>query len=253
MGGYGDVNGVVLMAKTKDYGNFKSISAEVPFRLIWVSSGREKVGKNHFGLTSPGPICGQYFDPGGLEGVAEKFLRAPLGPKEIRKIQYRFNKKTQDQEYAKDVKAEFIEDYHQALTWARTIQWDETELWELCRFAEWGRESARGREYGPLNGEYRGLIQDAYDAGVNLQLIQKVKEKWVDDKPSGEMKPVGFTQAQNIVQINLAHTWDAENGFQTEITNCRQNMALAGMVIQDLTYAELGQLVFDDSDEQDWL
>lgn len=235
-----------------DYGNFTPIPTEIPMRLIWVSSGREKCGKNHFGLTAPGPICGQYFDPGGIEGVAQKFLKAPLGPKDIRQIQYRYNKKTQDQEYARDVKAEFIDDYHQALKWARTIQWDETEFWEVCRFAEFGRESARGREYGPLNGEYRGLIQDAYDAGVNLQLIQKVKEAWKDDKPTGEMKPVGFTGAQSNVQLNLRHTWDEENGFQTEITNCRQNMALAGMVIQNLTYAELGQLVFDDSDESDW-
>lgn len=241
------------MAKSPDYGNFKSIAEKVPTRIIWVSSGREKTGKNHFGLTAPGPICGQYFDPGGIEGMAEKFLRAPLGPKEIRSIQYRFNKKTQDQEYAIDTKAQFIEDYQQALTWARTIQWDETEFWELCRFAEFGRESARGREYGPLNGEIRGLIQDAYDAGVNLQLIQKVKESWKDDKPTGEMKPVGFSGAQSIAQVNLRHTWDSENGFQTEIVNCRQNMSLAGTIVPELTYADLAQAVFPESDEGDWV
>lgn len=240
-------------ANTIDYGRFEPIKAEIPMRLIWVSSGREKCGKNHFGLTAPGPICGQYFDPGGIEGVAQKFLQPPLGPKDIRQIQYRYNKKTNDMSYAMEVKAQFIEDYHQALKWARTIQWDETEFWEVCRFAEFGRESARGREYGPLNGEYRGLIQDAYDAGVNLQLIQKVKEAWKDDKPSGEMKPVGFTGAQNVVQVNLSHTWDQEDGFQTTITNCRQNMALAGMTLGELTYPMLGQLVHPDSDESDWL
>jgi hypothetical protein len=232
------------LAKATDYGNAKPIATTAPTRLIWVSSGREKSGKNHFGLTAPGPIFGQYFDPGGIEGMAEKFLVAPLGPKEIRSIQYRFNKKTQDQEYAIDTKAQFIEDYQQGLTWARTIQWDETEFWELCRFAEFGRESARGREYGPLNGEIRGLIQDAYDAGVNLQLIQKVKEKWVDDKPSGEMKPIGFTGAQSIAQVNLSHTWSLEDGFQTEILNCRQNMSIAGMVIPELTYTDLVEMVF---------
>lgn len=233
-------------------GDFQLISETIPNRLIWVSSGREKCGKNHFGLTGPGPIFGQYFDPGGIEGVAQKFLKEPLGPKEIRAIQYRFNKKTQDQDYAKEVKEKFIEDYHLALKWARTIQWDETEFWELCRFAEWGRESARGREYGPLNGEYRGLVQDAYDAGVNLQLIQKVKEAWKDDKPTGEMKPVGFTQAQNIVQINLRHTWSQEDGFLTEVINCRQNMALAGAVFPDLTFTELAMGVFPGTSEEDW-
>jgi hypothetical protein len=234
------------------WGDSQAISAESRYRLLWVSSGLEKVGKNHFGFTGPGPIFGQYFDPGGIEGMAEKFLKPPLGPKVIRAIQYRFNKRTQDQDYAQEVKEKFIADYHQALGWARTIQWDETEFWEVCRFGEFGRESARGREYGPLNGEMRGLLQDAYDAGVNLQLIQKVKESWKDDKPTGEMKPVGFTQAQSIVQVNLRHEWSLAEGFQTTIINCRQNMALAGKTFTNLDFTTLGQLVFPDSEIEDW-
>ncbi len=240
------------MAKTGTRGDFTPVSATIPNRLIWVSSGREKVGKNHFGLTGPGPIFGQYFDPGGIEGVAQKFLKAPLGPKEIFQVQYRFNKKNDNQANAEEVKEKFIADYREALKWARTIQWDETEFWEVCRFAEFGRESARGREYGPINGEYRGLIQDAYDAGVNLQLIQKVKDEWKDDKPTGKQIPVGFTQAQNIVQINLRHSWDSEGGFQTEVINCRQNMTLAGGTFTDLTFTELAMGVFPESAEEDW-
>jgi hypothetical protein len=72
--------------------DFPLITEQIPNRLIWVSSGREKVGKNHFGLTGPGPIFGQYFDPGGVEGVAQKFLKAPLGPKEIRAMRRSFGK-----------------------------------------------------------------------------------------------------------------------------------------------------------------
>lgn len=243
----------VVTKATSGYGNFEPVKAETPHRLVWVSAGREKVGKNHFGLTGPGPIFGQYFDPGGLEGVAEKFLKAPLGPKDIFQTQYRYNKKRDDQEFAKDTKAQFIEDYEQALKWARTIQWDETEFWEVCRFAEFGRESAKGREYGPLNGEYRGLIQAAYDAGVNLQLIQKVKEAWENDKPTGRMEPTGFKGAQSIVQVNLRHTWTQEDGFQTEVVNCRQNMGIAGETYSDLTHGELAQLVFPETTEEDWL
>lgn len=229
--------------------NFTSVEKEIPRRLLWVSAGREKCGKNHFGLTAPGPIFGQYFDPGGLEGVAEKFL----DQKEIKAIYYKFRKRADEQAYAQEVKAQFIEDYYDAIKQgARTIQWDETEFYEVCRFAEFGRESARGREYGPLNGELRGLIQDAYDAGVNLQLIQKVKEAWEDDKPTGKMIPNGFKQAANVVQVNLMHEWSLENGFQTTIINCRQNMAIAGLTATDLTYTELAMLVFPDTSEEDW-
>lgn len=238
------------MAKNK-YGNFTLIAAVPPRRLLFASHGREKTGKNHLGLTAPGPIFGQYFDPGGLEGMAEKFLKAPLGPKEIFQAQYRFNKRKDDKAAAAEVKAQFIEDFEQALGWARTIQWDEAEFWEVCRFAEFGRESAKGREYGPLNGEYRGLIQSAYDAGVNLHLIQKVKEKWEDDKPTGQMIPTGFTQAANIVQVNLRHTWSKDEGFQVEVINCRQNMDAAGEKL-DMNFTELAMLVYPDTTEEDW-
>lgn len=240
------------MAKSKSFGNFTPLAAVPPRRLLIASSGREKTGKNHFGLTGPGPIFGQYFDPGGLEGMAEKFLAPPLGPKEIYHAAYRFNKRKDDKGAAAEVKEQFIKDYHDALGWARTIQWDEAEFWEVCRFAEFGRESAKGREYGPLNGEYRGLIQDAYDAGVNLHLIQKVKEKWEDDKPTGVMIPTGFTQAANVVQVNLRHTWSLEDGFLVEVVTCRQNMAIAGEKL-DMSFVELAQMVYPDTTEDDWV
>jgi hypothetical protein len=231
---------------------FESVSEDIVRRLIFRSWGLEKVGKNHFGFTAPGPIFGQYFDPGGIEGVAQKFLKAPLGPKEIKAIQYRFNKKTDDQEAAIKIRDKFVDDYAFALTKARTIQWDETELWELFRFAEFGKESDTPREYGPLNGMYRGLLQDAYDAGVNLQLIQKVKEKWVNNKPSGIMEPIGFKQANYIVQVNLEHSWTPEGGFNVKVVNCRQNTELWGEDYGAISFAELGCLVFPDSEQEEW-
>lgn len=244
------------MAKAKgatDFGNFELISEVDNHRLIYRSWGWDKTGKNHFGFTMPDPILGLYLDPAGTEGVAQKFLRGDGVPKkDIRQIQYRFNKKFDDQDKAIEVRDQLIDDYRHALTVARSVQIDESELWELCRFAEFGRESAKGREYGPLNGMYRGLIQDAFDAGVNLQLIQKVKEKWENDKPTKLLEPLGFKQAGNIVQVSLEHTWDAENGFCTNIVNCRQNTGIWGMTVENLTFPQLGVLVYDETSEADW-
>jgi hypothetical protein len=235
---------------------FTPLTSSIPRRLVWRSWGREKSGKNHFGLTAPGPVYGLYFDPGGLEGMVEKFL----DEKEVHAIQFRFNKKRNGQDEAKALKQDWIDAYEEALNNAKTIQWDETELWELCRFAEWGRESAKGREYGPLNGEYRGWIQDAFDAGVNLQLIQKVKEEWIDDKPSGEMVPFGFKQAGNIVQVNLEHSYtppedpeaNKSDGFNVKIYECRQNMGLSFENYGNIDFATLGQLIYPDSEAEEW-
>lgn len=245
------------MAKKQDstYGNFRPVEMTVANRLVYRSWGWDKVGKNHFGYTMPGPIYGLYLDPGGSEGVAEKFVRGDVEgfeAKEIVQVQYRFNKKSDDQDKAIEVRDKFLDDYQFALEHARSIQLDESELWELCRFAEFGKESDLQREYGPLNGMYRGLIQDALTAGVNLQLIQKVKDQWKNGKPTGEMEPLGFKQAGNIVQVSLEHTWDEENGFQVRIKNCRQNTAIWGMPVENLTFPALGVLVYDDTTEDDW-
>lgn len=243
------------MAKTTTSNRFKEVDPEMLRRLIWRSWGLDKTGKNHFGFTGPGPIYGLYFDPGGIEGVAQKFVKGEVEgqpAKEIRAIQYRFNKKKDDQEYAITLRDKFEDDYAFALTKARTIQWDESEIWEMYRFAEFGGESDVPREYGPLNGRYRGLLQDAYDAGVNLQLIQKVKDEWKNNKPTGNMAPIGFKQANYIVQISLEHSWDKDRGFVIKVVNCRQNTAIWGEEFENLTFAELGQLVFPDSESEEW-
>lgn len=235
-------------------GNFQPLQSKPRFRLIFRSWGQEKTGKNHFGFTGPGPIYGQYFDPGGTEGVAERFIAEG---KEIVGINYRFKKGAMGQSEAKDVRDQFIEDYEVALKNARTIQWDETELWELFRWAEFGGESDAPRQYGALNASYRELIQAAYDAGVNLQLIQKVKEKWTTNAkgsptPSGLFEPTGFKEANYIVQVNLEHSWTKDDGFVVNVVNCRQNMQLSGEAFPGLDLATLGQLVFTNSEEGDW-
>jgi len=243
---------------TIDWGNFTPINEEISYRLIYRSWGWDKVGKNHFGFTMPDPILGMYLDPAGTEGVVQKFLKGDGVPKkEIRHIQYRFNKKFDDQDKAKEIRDRWIEDYQHGLSIARSIQVDETELWELCRFAEFGRESDLQREYGPLNGMYRGLIQDAFDADVNLQLVQKVKTKWVKGQSTDEMEPVGFKQAGNIVQVSLEHHYDPEpriiaDRFKCLVVNCRQNTEIWGQEFVNLTFPELGQLVYPESGEGDW-
>lgn len=249
----------------KDWGNFVPVSADVTYRLIWRSFGGEKTGKDHFGLTAPGPIAIQSFDVG-LEGVVEKFLKGPLGPKEIVASEYEFDKNDCSQEAAVEIRDRFVEDFELALHMARTIIWDtETELWEVFRYAAFGGMSDAPRNYVELNAQYRDLIQKAYDTGVNLQLIQKVKEKWgtvdkVDRNgkktsspyPTGEMEPTGFKEAGYIVQANLRHRWDKERGFILDVINCRQNMTVSGEEYDNIDFPTFAQLVFPETDEESW-
>lgn len=248
--------------KDTSWGDFQMVSDTVPHRMIWRSYGPEKSGKNHFGLTGPGPIAIQSFDIG-LEGVVEKFRAEG---KEVRRTEYEFDKNDCSQDAAVEIRDRFIKDYELALNKARTIQWDtETELWEVFRFAEFGEASDAPKSYVGLNARYRDLIQQAYDANVNLQLIQKVKERWgtikkqnregriVDSPfPTGEMEPTGFKEAGYIVQANIRHSWDKERGFVLHILNCRQNMGVAGEEFVDTSFPEFAQMVFPDTQQEDW-
>ena len=249
-----------------DWGNFQPITDEPRYRLIFRSYGPEKTGKDHFGLTAPGPIAIQSFDIG-LEGVVEKFLREPLGPKDIRTCEYEFDKNSVDQDSAQTLRQQFIDDFETALKVARTIIWDtETEVWELFRYAEFGDMSDAPKNYVRLNSDYRDLIQQAYDASVNLQLIQKVKEKWISiegtdrngkkvlkPQATGLMEPTGFKEAGYIVQVNIEHGWDKERGFLVNVKNCRQNMSIAGEIYENIDFPMLAQLVFPESSEEQWL
>jgi hypothetical protein len=114
------------------------------------------------------------------------------------------------------------------------------------------------RNYVRLNSRFRDLVQRAYDSEANLQLIEKVKERWkTNDKgspvPSGQFEPTGFKESGYLVQANIRHSWDKENGFGLHVQNCRQNMAIAGESYYNVEFAEIAQLIFENSEEGDWV
>ena len=259
-------------SSSKNWGNFVPVKDEINFRLIWRSYGPEKTGKDHFGLTAPGPIAIQSFDIG-LEGVVEKFALGLGVPKrDIFHCEYEYETNKFSQEDAQELVARFDTDFDVALNKARTIIWDtETELWEACRHAEFGTNrqgvaTDAPKDYVKLNGQYRDRVQRAYDGGVNLQLIQKVKEKWgsyeqVDrdtgrkvQKPfaTGIYEPTGFKEAGYIVQANIEHSWDKQRGFIIKVLNCRQNMTLAGEEFENMDFPTLATLVFGEESEGSW-
>lgn len=249
-----------------DWGDFQQVE-DNPYRLVVRSWGPQKTGKNHFGFTAPDPIAGLYFDPGGIEGVAQKFkngLVEGFGKKDIRFKQYRFSK-SMGQDAAIEVRDQFEEDYDLALKNARTIQIDESELWAVYRWAEFDNDSDSPKEFGPLYTRYREIVQKAIDAGVNLQLIQKTKEKWMNvmktdrngmaketGRPSGEFIASGMKEIPFLVQINIRHEFVKGEGFVLHIEDCRQNMELAQERFVNSTFPEIATLVFPDTTEDDW-
>lgn len=256
-------------------------------RLIWRSHGAEKVGKDHFGLSAPGPYAKHLFDPGGLEGVADKFPGKDIHVFTYRRVDKRVHKQGSSEarhrawDEAKRQRDDFQKNFELSLKHARTISLDETETWELFRFAEFGVQSDAPKNYDVLNADYIDMVQSGVDAHVNMQFIQKLKEKWgqtdevfVDEngnrrtkkKPyaTGEMIPTGFKELGYKVQANLQHTWDMTNGFGIRVENCRQNMSVAGLIyysgwplgaddsIPELSFPFIATQIFPETEEEHW-
>lgn len=253
-----------------DWGTAERAEKHIP-RLIYRSFGEDKVGKDHFGLTMPGPYVKHQFDPQGIEGVVDKFVDEKdcfiFNYKKLQKRRFRDKAQgTKAQDEAKAQRDAFLDNIELTLAnGARSISVDETELWALFRFAEFGAASNAPKNYEILNDDYYAWFQAVVDSGVNLQCVQKMKDAWgtYDDvvdgvkkkKPyaTGERETTGFKELKYIVQANIAHHWTQERGFWITLVNCRQNMAIGGKEFDAYTFPDLAIEVFPDTQMEEWL
>jgi hypothetical protein len=219
-------------------------------------------------LTAPGPICVISMDLG-LEGVIQKFQSL----KEIYVAEYHvtlaatgLKKRTLEdmQEVANacnSIWANIARDYNEAMdSGARTVVIDTaTKLWEVLRMARFGKlAQIMPHMYAPTNAEFDEFIKDAYEhPGVNLVLIQQLKEEWknsADGKgnKTGGYEVAGFKGTAYAVQVN-AVTWKDEDErkvpdkFHLTITNCRHNPTLDGIDLsgEECNFPTLAALVLD--------
>ncbi len=253
-------------------------------RLIIVASAPQKSGKTHFGLSAPAKKRGKRAGLGyfaidrGDEGVIQKFQK----DKEIYRCELRVDiprpsargysqaELDKTSENASRLWDKFLDRYNYALEHFRSIVIDtDTELWEIHRLARFGKlEQVKPHHYGIPNNEHRELFRMAYDTDVNLIVLQKMKDEYVDDKFTGRLKAAGFKDAPYQAQVNvrLGRLSDEAGGFLFSATiesstketpggGCRLNPDVEGLVLTqpDCSFASLAQVVLPDSDEKDWL
>jgi len=243
---------------------FKKADSERRCRTIGLSVGEVGTGKTSFWLTAPGPIFVASLDKG-LEGIIEEHA----GKKEIYFKEYDWSAGKEDfsQEYAVEVRDEILRDYEIALEHARTIVFDkETSIWEVFRYAEFGGPTDAPKDYAKLNQRYINLINMAKAGSVNFGLIQSMKNEWgsytnpttgkKSGAPTGERVPVGFSQANELVYVEMLHrrqvVKDGPSEFYFDIGKCRQNTALQDQTFPACSFSEFGQLLIEGSEEGDW-
>lgn len=257
------------------------------YRTIIRVIGEKGTGKTRLGLTAPGPTLYQSLDDG-LEGVIEKFLEGDeandiAARDDLFVEQYKWHPGGKDakgedgefdQDYAVELRDKFEQDLAYALeNGARTVVWDkETDIWEMYRYAEFGGPSDAPKDYPALNQRYMAAVNSVKAYNTNLILIQGMKEEWVTKKrtkangqtvdspgPSGKRVPSGFGRLDELVFAEImCHREGTEfffdfcASFDPEFGKCRQNKDLCGERVSARTFAELGTLLIEGSDESDW-
>lgn len=253
-----------------DWSKFELLSEDSPRSVTWASRGGDGSGKSYFACGAPAPIWVAAFDPHGMARV-DKSVRTG---REIRISRYGFNANVYDgnreniYKAAKAIWDAFVAQYRVALKNVRTVVWDREDLaWELMRYQSFGAYKNEGSktgalDYGDLNAEYVGLIQEAKDAGVNLGLLQGVKEKWVakynatkgkmENYNTGELVPDGFKKIADHVDITLDHRWDpAKKEYVVKAikfpVKTQKDVETANW-----TFGEMAVAAFPDSDISCW-
>lgn len=246
---------------------FSRANSKVAKRLIMAVDGPEKSGKSNIALSAPEPIAVINTDIG-LDGVVQKWQE----DKEIWVMDVDINLQDLKTLTPKDAAAEadkawkrVLKAYRDTLGQARTIVADNaTELWEILRMARFGKlDQVKPHHYGPVNAEYRDFIRTAYDqTKTNLILLHKIKDEYVNDNRTGKRIRSGFADTGFLVQCNVSMWRDMTkeapafpDNFHMTVTDCRQNMEIAGLDFSgsDINFPALAVQVFPDTKEEFWI
>lgn len=232
-------------------------SIAVP-RIIARLVGPPGSGKTYFALTAPKPIVLFSLDFG-TEGTADL---PEFADKDIRIVPYDWvidpAKGDADLKLeAQEIRDRFAEDYKIACEHARTVIVDkETELWNLVRYAEFG--SPKGdipRDFDKANQFMRMLINYPKKFTTNAFYIEDVKENWSGaTRKDGTVSAAGFRELEGLVNIDLWTTRIGKGQFNMHVGKAKGPGAKDAQEndYQNLDVPTLGQILFPDTEEDDW-
>lgn len=195
-------------------------------------TGPEGSGKTHLALTASelGPTA--YIDTDrNAEGVLHKFKDRDLWQAHIQSGAAMFLKETSG---TVEYKAEFEKlrsAYYEALGDPKIkviIIDNNTEVWELIRLRFFGKLTTLQRNFGPPNADMRKLLQDAKERNdINLVLIHKLTNEYLNDSATGNKIPAGFKEVPSIVQL-IVNCWRRDGKFGLTIGKSTHNPRLVG-------------------------
>lgn len=232
-------------------------------RLIVRLGGREKQGKTTWSLTAPVPIAYHDLNNRSMH-VLDRFVGRGIQKFSYDKILAR------EQAEWKFLWDKFRKDFMEAVGHPdiRTIVVDtESDMWELRRLAQWGRESSVPDQYGALNKDMRNLFDAVVGTDKNLVVISEMKKKYISkivtvrgnqrelSEWDGTYEFAGWSNTGAKVEVNLEAAYDVKTGmFSTTVINCGITASLAGKTYEGMesNFPFLASAVFPDTEPDDW-
>jgi len=232
--------------------------------ILVSTSGLPKSGKNYLAFTFPKPMKVYCFN-GGAEFVRTKYF----ADEEIEIENYTLPIiESTDMIWAVPVWDKFYQQYKKDATSGKyqTLVLDTgTEVENICQqavleeamdtAAEKGKEKERlaTTEYLARNLKMKALFDLARNQGLNLVILNYLREKWVRERGektatnTGELVLDGWqrTEAQADVNMEMTVKQKANKAVMVAtIKSCRFDRDLAGKQFEDTSYSELIALMF---------
>ena len=220
--------------------------------LIVSISGLPKSGKTHLAFTFPDPIRVFSFDRGYKE------VRAKFPNKQIDCAEYDLpivdSLELRDTGFP-EIWKRIRDDIREAISGGvyKTIVIDTaSSLWEIIRYAFNESENraigtgGKARNYGEPNARMSSIFARAQLAGINLVLIQYLKDRWVSDENTGEKELDGWRRTEGLADVVLEIRQGTQlikgktkNANITLIKGNRYDRDLNGQELTDATYQDL--------------
>lgn len=228
------------MKKSVESADWQPVSdSQIPKRGLFVDViGRDGQGKSSFAMTLSelGPLAYIDIDRSSDRAMKPSHKRQRDSIK-VLPVTYQVSL---DEDKNKAICAavwdNMAEKAREATKWAKGVVFDTgDELWELKRFASFGKQSGSGRRmdrvYGPVNAQFRQLFRDIYrHSGRHLITTHKMKEEYLDKMGSdGETKSVrtgnwvraGFKEIPYLSDMTLEAFQDDDGEFGVRVVNCK--------------------------------
>jgi len=239
--------------KSVEWGDFEE--PPVPTNFIRLSiEGPEKQGKTTTALSAPGPIAyidldfrgNRAIEAARSEGKVIKYL--PIAtPRNVGDL----DAKTAAAQFRDIWNSKFVKNFKLACELATqglirtTIIDTVTDLWELELLSIFGRtDKVQPRDRSVPNNEFSNIIRHARKYPMNLILISKVKEEWVNDKPTGRLKRAGYSYLGSDVD-NMVHvSFTPETGAVIKVLLSGDNGSLNGQVYTQEDWGPVGPFAY---------